>query len=214
MAAANSGGRIVDERGASSVVLDTSVFTNPGVAESFGGDVASAVEGLVALARQVTDKVQFYMPPSVMAELDTFLGSRTLPADFEMIVRLQAPSRHNVQVPGSFLYELIDDIRQRIDRGLRVAEKAVREVRPESVEKTIGRLRDRYREALRTGLLDSSEDLDVILLAGQLDAAVVSADGGLVSWAEKAGLRLIPPKRLSGLLTHLVEHGSAAEQGL
>lgn len=204
----------MDERGASSVVLDTSVFTNPGVAESFGGDVASAVEGLVALARQVTDKVQFYMPPSVMAELDTFLGSRTLPADFEMIVRLQAPSRHNVQVPGSFLYELIDDIRQRIDRGLRVAEKAVREVRPESVEKTIGRLRDRYREALRTGLLDSSEDLDVILLAGQLDAAVVSADGGLVSWAEKAGLRLIPPKRLSGLLTHLVEHGSAAEQGL
>lgn len=205
---------MADERGPSSVVLDTSVFTNPGVADSFGADVPSAVAGLMALARRVTDQVQFYMPPSVMAELDTFLGSHSLPADFEIVIRLQAPSRHNVQVPGSFLYELIDDIRQRIDRGLRVAEKAVREVRPESVDKTIGRLRDRYREALRTGLLDSSEDLDVILLASQLDAAVVSADGGLVAWAEKAGLRLISPKRLAGLLSHLVEHGGATEEGL
>src|SRR5699024_1020198 len=122
-----------------------------------------------------------------------------------LVIKLRTPRRHDIHVPGMFLYELIEDIRHRIDRGLRVAEKAVREVQPASVDRTIRWLRERYRDALRTGLLDSSEDLDVILLAVELDGAVVSADQGLLQWAEKGGLRLIPPERLRGLLDHLIE---------
>ena len=117
-----------------------------------------------------------------------------------------------VMVPGGFLYELIDDIRARIDRGLRVAESAVREVEPASVDRTIARLRERYRGALRTGLLDSSEDVDVILLAMELDGAVASADQGLARWAERLGLRLIPPDRLAAMLGSLIEDELPADQ--
>lgn len=186
------------------VVLDTSVFTNPHVSEIFGADTSSAVDTFVGLARQVEERIEFFMPPSVLSELHHFTDQDRLPADLELVIRLRAPKRHEITVPGGFLYELIDDIRSRMDRGLRVAEKAVRDVQPKSVDKTISWLRDRYRSALRTGLLDSSEDLDVILLALELNAAVASADQGLVGWAEKVGLRLMPPDRLRGLLDHLI----------
>lgn len=190
-------------RSPEAIVLDTSVFTNPTVAATFGDDASGAVGRFLALARPVTEQVRFYMPPSVLAELRHFTDAERLPGDLELIIHLRAPRRHDITVPGTFLYELIEDIRHRIDRGLRVAEKAVREVQPTSVDRTIRRLRERYRDALRTGLLDSSEDLDVILLAVELDGAVASADQGLVRWAEKGGLRLLPPERLRGLLEHL-----------
>lgn len=193
------------------VVLDTSVFTNPNVAAVFGDCATSALAQFVNLARRVGPRMEFYMPPSVLGELRHFTDAERLPGDLELVVKLRAPRRHDISVPGSFLYELIEDIRQRIDRGLRVAEKAVREVQPTSVDRTIHWLRERYRDALRTGLLDSSEDLDVILLAVELDGAVASADRGLVQWAEKGGLRLIPPERLRGILEHLIEDGTSGE---
>ncbi|HET8638015.1 MAG TPA: RNA ligase partner protein [Acidobacteriaceae bacterium] len=193
------------------IVLDTSVFTNPSVAAVFGDCATRALAKFTDLARQAGPCVEFYMPPSVLEELRHFTEAEQLPRDLELVIKLRAPRRHDIHVPGMFLYELIEDIRQRIDRGLRVAERAVREVQPASVDKTIRWLRDRYRDALRTGLLDSSEDLDVILLAVELDAAVASADRGLLQWAEKGGLRLIPPERLRGILEHLIEDRAAGE---
>lgn len=182
------------------IVLDTSVFTNPEVAKTFGQGTTQALARFTELARRVRDDIRFYMPPSVMNELQHFVDASALPADLELVVHLQAPGRHKVQVPGSFLYELIDDVRHRVDKGLRVAEKAVREAQPDKLEKSIHSLRDSYRSALRTGLLDSTEDLDVILLAFELGAGVCSSDQGLMRWAETAGLRLIPPERLRGIL--------------
>lgn len=195
------------------IVLDTSVFTNPLVAKSLGENTELALGRFVELARQVEQHVTFYMPPSVFAELATFTTAEGRPADLEFVIHLKAPMRDDIKVPGSYLYELIEDVRSRIDRGLRVAEKAVREVQPSSVEKTITRLRDRYREALRTGLLDSAEDLDVILLAHELNGAVCSADGGLMRWAERIGLRLISPDSLRGILEQLVLTASRDRSG-
>lgn len=197
------------ENRAEAIVLDTSVFTNPDAAAALGADADSALTRLVDLARPVQGRVRLYMPPSVFAELRHFVDEARLPPDLELVVHMQAPRRHEIAVPGTFLYDLIDDIRDRIDRGLRVAEKAVREVQPASVDPTIRWLRERYRDALRTGLLDSSEDLDVILLAVELGGAVCSADRGLMQWAEKGGLRLIDPPRLPGLLEHLAADGDA-----
>lgn len=185
------------------IVLDTSIFTNPEVAGVFGDDATAAVNRFVELAREATPRLTCYMPPSVMDELSHFADPNRLPPDLELVVHLRAPRRHDLHVPGLFLYELIEDIRMRIDRGLRVAEKAVREVESGSVERTVRWLRGHYREALRTGLLDSTEDLDVILLAVEIGGAVSSADQGLMQWAEKGGLRLMPAGRLHGLLCHL-----------
>ncbi|GIW40327.1 MAG: UPF0278 protein [Candidatus Binatia bacterium] len=145
------------------------------------------------------------MPPSIFEELKTFLEPDDLPPDFDYVVSLRAPDRYGVLVPGFLLYELIDDIRGRIDKGLRVAEKAVRSAGPKKVETTIARLREEYREALRTGLLDSREDVDLILLARELGGALVSSDRAVTTWAEKLGIRLVDPRQLRRLLESLAE---------
>jgi RNA ligase partner protein len=187
------------------IILDTSVFTNPDTSAQFGPNTAAAVQTFVDLARRATGKLRCAMPPSIFDELRTFVNADELPRDFEWVVALKAPNRYDVVVPGFLLYELIDDIRTRIDRGLRVAEKAVRTTGPKNVDATINRLRSEYREALRAGLLDSREDVDLILLARELDAALVSSDQGVVTWAEKLGIRLIQPEQLKRMMEGLLD---------
>lgn len=178
------------------VVLDTSVFTNPDTARQWGETPHQAFTTFLGIASKARGRLDFYMPTSIFEELQTFLGDVGLPSGFELVVALRSPRRFGVLVPGYLLYDLIDDLRRRIDRGLRVAEQAVREVSAESVDKSINRLRDQYRQALRAGLIDSREDVDVVLLAHELEAAVCSSDNGVVTWADKLGLRLIPPRTL------------------
>ncbi len=197
--------------GARDIVLDTSVFTNPELAQSFGLGPAAALKAFLLLAQQASRHVHFYMPLSVFDELRTFLDGSAIPADFDLVVRLRSPRRYNLQVSGIFLYELIDDIRDRINRGLRVAEQAVRDVESSSVEQSIARLRERYRETLRAGFLDSREDLDVILLAYEIGGTVAASDEGLMKWADKLGAEVIHPQRLRGMLDHLIEHNLPAE---
>ena len=55
----------------------------------------------------------------------------------------------------------------------------------------IRKVREKYRAALRYGILDSAPDIDVLLLAKELDAAVVSQDLGIQRWAEQFGLRFM-----------------------
>ncbi len=191
---------------ATAVVLDTSVFTNPAVARAFGPTSAQAAHAFTALARQLAQELAFYMPPSVHSELQTFLEPDELPRDFELVVRLRAPKRHQIQMPGSLLYQLIDDMRERINRGLRAAEEAVRNPGGHPPERAIAKLREKYRAILRAGIIDSREDVDVLLLAVEIDAAVVSADLGLTTWAERLGLRIIHPERLPGILAQLIDN--------
>lgn len=185
------------------LVLDTSVFTNPDAARQWGESTEAALRAFAPVAEAAAARCWCYMPPSVLEELRTFVSGSDALAEFELGVRLQAPNRYEVLVPGFLLYELIEDIRTRIDRGLRVAESAVREAHPENVEQTITRLREKYREALRSGLLDSREDVDLILLAKELDAALVSSDRAVVTWAERLGIRLIHPENLRSVIERL-----------
>ncbi|MGM0578594.1 MAG: RNA ligase partner protein [Myxococcota bacterium] len=186
------------------LVVDTSVLTNPYTGRQFGEGVPGAVAAFTALLRRAGDAVRCHMPPSIFEEVKTFLDEDELPDDFEAVVALQSPDRYGVSVPGYLLYELIHDIRTRIDQGLRVAEKAVRTSHPEGEEATIRRLRGEYRDALRAGFLDSREDVDLILLARELDAALVSSDHAVVRWAENLGIRLVRPEGLRRLLEGLL----------
>ncbi len=92
---------------------------------------------------------------------------------------------------------------ERVDRGLRVSEKAVRkaeESRAETVEehdhmtevdKVISDLRDEYRDTLRQGVLDSREDFDLLFSHSELNAGVVTEDQGIIYWADDFGLRYL-----------------------
>ena len=110
-------------------------------------------------------------------------------------------------IPAIIIEEFIMDFRNRIDKGLRVAEKAVRKVEELShgngevrADSLITELRDNYRAALRKGIVDSKEDLDILVLAKELDAGVVTADEGIINWAEKFGLRCVRAENFPPLI--------------
>lgn len=184
-----------------SFVLDTSVFTNPDIYSQFGGSSEEAIRGFLRLGRDCG--AVFYMPSSVYDELRQMKDLDGAAPDFQLTVRIRSPRKFNLQVPATLLYEFIEEVRLRIDRGLRIAEEHTKMGGGQDVGKVIARLRERYREALRRGIIDSREDVDVLLLAYELDGVVVSADEGLRKWADKVGVKILMPQHLRHILENL-----------
>jgi RNA ligase partner protein len=190
-------------------VLDTSLFLTDAVRrddESLEDAVLRLLE-LVATARLELN-VSCYMPPTVHDELTTILRDRDVSEEvFERLdtwVIRKSPDRYGVTIPADIVYEFIDEMSDRVDRGLRVSENALREVEqldPDQLaggenymteaDEVLSDMRDQYRRALRRGVLDSREDFDLLVLARELDAGVVTEDRGIVSWADEFGLRYV-----------------------
>ena len=188
-------------------ILDTSVFTNPEIYRTFEEDQKGAIENFIHLA--LNSNAEFYMPTSIYDEMRKIVDIGELWAEFEMVVRIRSPRRFKLSIPADFLYEFINEVRYRINKGLRIAEEHTREASScEDVGKLISKLREKYREALRQGIIDSKEDVDVLLLAYELDGILVSADEGLRTWADKIGIKLIDPKNFRNILESLIKHKS------
>lgn len=189
-------------------ILDTSLFTNPDVFAQFADDYQKAIRIFLDTAARVS--AEFYMPTSVYDELRLIKDITELAPDFESVVRIRSPRRFNLLIPSEFLYEFIEEVRHRMDRGLRIAEEltkqAIQAVEGADSGKLITKLRERYREALRQGILDSKEDVDVLLLAFELDGTLVSADEGLRKSADRVGIKIISPKYLKKILDNLIKH--------
>ncbi len=181
------------------VVLDTSLFVNPEVRTDFGKTPTEAIENFLSIAAQIPI-LEFYMPPSIFQELFNFIDENKVSGDLLTIIRQKPPKRHELSCPAFLLYELIEDIRERVNKGLRVAEKAVRDIKKGEEKEVIQSLRRNYREALREGIIDSKEDVDLILLAKELDALLITIDHGVIKWAEKLGIRWLPPNRFKDYL--------------
>ena len=186
------------------VVLDTSLFVNPEVRNDFGGSPTEAIKGFLLLAEQIPS-LEFYMPSSIFEELMNFVDRRKVPGKLMAIINQKSPGKHDMKVPAVLLYELIEDIRDRINKGLRVAEKAVRSVGTVDERELIKGMRKSYREALREGIIDSREDVDLILLAKELDAMLVTVDHGAIKWAEKLGIRWLIPDKFRDYLLSFIE---------
>jgi hypothetical protein len=191
-------------------VLDTSLFITEGIRrdeESLEAAVLRLLD-LVATARLELN-ISCYMPPSIHDELATMLRDREV--SDEVFSRLdtwvvrKSPDRYGVTIPADIVYDFIDEMSDRVDRGLRVSEEAIREVErldPEELagdgeeyvtdaDRVLSDMRDKYRRALRRGVLDSREDFDLLVLARELDAGVVTEDRGIISWADAFGLRYV-----------------------
>jgi RNA ligase partner protein len=196
------------EKGASEgterIVLDTSLFVNPDVRGVLGATPTEALENFLSLASRAPH-LRFYMPPSVFEELMNFVQRDRLPPELLVHLRQKPPSRYEMTTPAVFLYELIEDIRGRVNKGLRIAEKAVRSMGVSGPDEAIQDLRRKYREALREGIIDSREDVDLILLAKELDALLVTADQGALKWADKLGVRWLFPEKFKDYLLASVE---------
>lgn len=196
-------------------VLDTSLFITEEIRdedESLEEAVIDLLD-LIATARLELN-MSCYVPPSIHDELVTMLRDRGVSEEvfsrLDTWVIRKSPDRYGITIPANIVYEFIDEMSDRVDRGLRVSEEALREVEQldpsklsddpngdgrdqfmTEADRILSQMRDKYRRALRRGVLDSREDFDLLILARELDAGVVTEDRGIIAWADEFGLRYL-----------------------
>lgn len=201
-------------------VLDTTAVTDAHTREKEGfSDLTEQINAtidLIADARLYLE-ISCYIPyPSVYSELRDFLRRNDckdeVMAKIDTWLVKKTPDRYEVKIPAEIFYEYVDFMRDRINKGMTVAEEAIwdssieclftttkakskseieQEIERDVIGATIAKFREKYRNALRYGILDSAPDIDVLLLAKELDAAVVASDYGVQKWAERLGLRYV-----------------------
>lgn len=210
-------------------VLDTTAFTtnDAGSRANFCKELKKSLD-LIATARTKLN-ISCHIPyPAVYDELKQFLdakkcGERLLVQVDTWLVK-KTPNRIDVKIAAEIFYEYIKDMRERMNRGMKVAEGSIwlaaseavmmakknrkkDEILNDSTGYIINDFRAKYRNALRYGTLDSAPDLDVLLLAKEMDAGVVAKDEGIKKWAERLGLRYVEgdafPKMLKEYLKHV-----------
>jgi len=190
-------------------VIDTNFFINLEIKSGFGNSPKEVVSGFTNLAKKLKKegRAEFFMPPRIVEEFLGFFEEDTLIKDFLGIITLKSPNIFQLQFSAEVFYQLIDEVRQRAYRGLRIAEEAVvdgakkiigrGELNKIEFEKKIGNtvknLRERYRNATRVNFLDSLADLDLIMLAKEMDGFLVSSDEGVIRWGRIFGIKEMLP---------------------
>ncbi len=197
-------------------VLDTSTFITEEIRRE-DEDCEEAVNRLLDLVSdaRLDLNISCYFPPSIYSELEGMLQDRDVSDEtFKKLntwVIKKDPARYEVMIPSEIVYDFIDEMSNRVNRGLRVSEKAVRKAEKyepadeqvehmTEVDEVISDLRSEYRTALRQGVLDSREDFDLLILARELDACVVTEDQGIINWASDFGLRHLKGRDFPGLV--------------
>ena len=203
-------------------VLDTSLFITEDIRRE-GESLEDANLRLLELIAQARLHlgISCYMPPTIHDELTTMLDQREVSDEVysklnTWVVR-KHPDRYDVSIPANVVYSFVDEMSDRVNRGLRVSEEAVRRAETAmdepiedheyktEVDAVIADLREKYRSALRTGVLDSREDFDLLILARELEAGVVTEDRGIIGWTEDFGLRYIRGREFPNLIEQYLE---------
>ncbi len=182
------------------IVLDTNIFINPVERCYFGKTPKEAFNNFLALLEK-KNNIICYMPPLIYEELAKFIGVSEILKKAALINK-KPPSKYELFIPSLLFYEFIEEMRSRINKGLRVAEKYTRRaLHIKNEEEIIKSLREEYRFALREGIIDSKEDCDLLLLAKELKAYLATSDKGLIEWAYKLGINCITAKELNTFVT-------------
>jgi len=183
------------------LVLDTNIFINPETRDFFGKSPTEALLKFLKLASK-KENMRFFMPPSIFEELMNFVEKDKIHSKLLLVIEKKPPKKYELMVPAFLLYELMEDIRKRVNKGLRLAEKAVRNVENQDLkDEVIANFRKNYRSALREGIIDSKEDVDLILLAKELNATLISTDRGVITWAEKLGIEWLDTSHIKELVS-------------
>jgi RNA ligase partner protein len=182
------------------LIIDTSLFVNPDAFCFWGSDSKTALVAFISAAKK--KHIGLICPPSVWDEIAYFIELDKLDPTLTGYIKKQYPRRYEIPVPGLFLYELVEETRNRVNKGLRIAEKYMQKA--DIKEKPAGELkkslRNEYREALREGILDSCADVDMLLLAREHRLPLATADNGLKDWSKRLGIEYLDLKELKAEL--------------
>lgn len=209
-------------------VLDTNIFFNMEAGLNLGKRSLDVVKKITQLAKilKKEKKGEFLMTPKAVDEFLSFFEDKNQEfiKDFLSSVTIQSPDLSKISFSSVVFYQLINEVRQRAYRGLNIAEEEIEEAAKAFLNKKIDskkdfqikigefirRFRERYRKATREGFLDSVVDLELIILAKEKDAFLVSTDEGVCRWADIFAVKRMPAlvfaKRLELVLpSHLAE---------
>ncbi len=203
-------------------ILDTNVFFNMEAGLELGKKTEEVIVGLTEriVNLKKNKKAEFFMPPRAVDELLSFFEDKeqAFLKDFLSQITVKSPNSSKTSFSSSVFYKLVEDIRLRSYRGLTVGEEEIvnaarlmsgaGDMSKKDFEIKIGavvkKFRERYRNATRTGFLDSLTDLDLIVLAIEQDAYLVTTDEGVLAWGRTFGVKEMPSgvfrKRLEDLL--------------
>lgn len=189
-------------------VLDTSSLTDPRLRELFKVDSLDAViENISSLFAEFRFKIDmlFFVTPSIANEMRRYLLSNGVTQEhvnnlFTWLI-VKSPDKLSTKIPAVVLSEYIESIRIRTFRGLRLAEDILKKAvassckmnKEDLLAELIREIREKYREIMRKGIVDSPEDFDVVLLAYEQKGVIVTNDEGINKMAEKLGVISIDP---------------------
>ncbi len=167
---------------------------NPEIRSAFGKSPADAFETFIKLVKPIR-WIRLYMAPSAWEELLSFVNDVSPLA--EILVIKKAPRVQEECIPLSIVYDFVKEMRDRINKGLRIVEKSLRS---ENTSENVRKMRNEYREALRHGIIDSIADMDTLMLAKELDGILITADDGLKKWAKKMGVPYMNAKKIKQII--------------
>ncbi len=198
-------------------VLDTSGITDPRLRDVFG---VKTLDGVVReyarllIRSHIVLGAEFYTTPSTALELRGFLERNDVGRDaLEMLlgmITVRSPDLYTTRIPAIVMSDWIHDMLMRITKGLRVAEDSVRRAARMGYDKglkkdrqgldnliaeSIHELREKYREATRKGVIDTRVDFDLVILAHELKAELVTNDQGIMKLCDQIGVKYIEPPR-------------------
>ncbi len=191
-------------------VLDTNLFFNMEAGLGLGKTTKEVIENMTKIIKygKHQKKAEFFMPPRTVSELLSFFDDKkqSYLQKLLSVITIESPDLSTLSFPATVFYKLVADIRKRSYRGLSIGEEEIvkagqimenkKKLSKKEFQISLGpvvkKFRERYRHATRFGFLDSLADLDVITLAKQKQAFLVSSDEGVLSWGRKFGVKEMP----------------------
>lgn len=194
-------------------ILDTNLFFNMQAGLNFGQTTDEVIKNMTECGKTM----KLCMPPRIVEEFLSFFENKEQDNIKQLlsVITVKSPVIESFTFPASIFYTLVEDIRNRSYKGLRAGEEEIESAAQALMsagplpkiefQKKVGQqikgFRDRYRQATRVGFLDSVADLDIIVLAKEMDGTVVSTDEGLLKWSRLFGVKEMSPS-VFGHLRH------------
>jgi RNA ligase partner protein len=186
-------------------ILDTNLFFNMEGHLGIGETTEKIIRNLTVAMGKTKDTHSYLIPPTVADEIKTFFDNpeEDFLLDFFKMATIKSPSLTELTISAKTMSDFIDESRERSYRGMKVGEEEMistgnlfmgKEVLPHkeyqiTIGKVIKTFRDRYRNATRTGFLDSKADFELIMLAKETDGYLISTDVGVIKWGRIMGVK-------------------------
>lgn len=163
------------------------------------------IKGLTKIFQKNATSIKVFISPTIKEEIESFFEdpTQTFLQEFFSSVTIKSPNLSEIMISSTVMASFIDECRTRAYRGMNVAEEGITRAATEFMGKetlprkefqiAVGTIvksfRERYRNATRTNFIDSNADFDIIMLAREQDAYLVTTDEGVIRWGRQFGVK-------------------------